>query len=455
MLFTSLDEIAAFGSGAVRQDGDRVHIDNEGQARGPWIDRVIYNAIFQDDEALRDRCRWLIRTAGQEMGITLASIHDLYMAKGRGEYANVCVPAINIRTLTYDTVRAIFRSMEIGGVGPVIFEIARSEIGYTFQRPAEFGAAVMAGAIRAGYKGPLYIQGDHFQVNAKKYAADPEGEKDVVKGLIREAIAAGFYNIDVDTSTLVDLDQPTVQEQQRANFEVGAELTRLIRDLEPEAVTVSIGGEIGEVGGQNSTVEELRVYMAGLAAAMGDRPSISKISVQTGTSHGGVPLPDGSVAQVALDFDVLRECSRASVEEFGIGGAVQHGASTLPDEAFHKFAECDACEVHLATGFQNQIYDGGLMPPKLKADIYAWLDANLASTRKEGMTTEQFHYKTRKQGFGPFKRQMWDLPAEIRDGMMGQLQEKFMYLFGQIGMNDTRALMDKHVKPARIDVPCP
>ncbi len=455
MLFASLDDLAAFGSGAVRQEGDQVHIENEGQVRGPWIDRVVYNAVFHEDEAIRDRCRWLIRAAGQELGIVLASIQDLYMAKGRGAYRNVCVPAINIRTLTYDTVRAIFRAMEIGDVGPVIFEVARSEIGYTHQRPAEYGASVMAGAIRAGYTGPLFVQGDHFQVNAKKYAADPEAEKDVVKGLIREAIAAGFYNIDVDTSTLVDLDQPTLEEQQRANFEVGAELTRLIRELEPEGVTVSVGGEIGEVGGQNSTVEELRVYMKGLAEALGDRTSISKVSVQTGTSHGGVPLPDGTVAQVALDFDVLRDCSRASVDEFGIGGAVQHGASTLPDEAFHKFAECDACEVHLATGFQNIIYDGGLMPPELEDEMMAWIDANLAAERKDGQTTEQFHYKSRKKAFGPFKRQLWDLPAEIRDGMMGQLQEKFMFLFQQIGVNDTRKLLDQHLAPVRVDVPCP
>ena len=32
--------------------------------------------------------------------------------------------------------------------------------------------------------------------------------------LIREEIAAGFYNIDIDTSTIVDLDKPTLAEQQ-------------------------------------------------------------------------------------------------------------------------------------------------------------------------------------------------------------------------------------------------
>jgi fructose/tagatose bisphosphate aldolase len=311
----------------------------------------------------------------------------------------------------------------------------------------------MAAAIKEGYVGPLFIQGDHFQVNAKKHAADPRAEIEVVKDLIREAIEAGFYNIDVDTSTLVDLSHDTLAEQQRLNYEVGAELTHWIRELEPAGVTVSVGGEIGEVGKKNSTVEELRAYADGLAAALGDVTGISKISVQSGTSHGGVPLPDGSVAQVALDFDVLRDCGAAAME-YGMAGAVQHGASTLPDEAFHRFAECDAAEVHLATGFQNIQYDGGLLPDELKTDIYAWIDRNLAGERKDGQTDEQFHYKTRKKGYGAFKSQWWGLSDEIREGMARMLEEKFLFLFEQMGMRGSRRLLD-HVHATRVDIPAP
>ena len=454
MLFTSTEDLLSSGQGAVRRDGDRVFIEDAAKVRADWIDGMVYNAVFAEDPAVRDLARWMIRTTGQELGIILASIQDLYMAKGRREYANACVPAINIRGLTYDTSRAILRAADKLRMGPILFEIARSEIGYTEQRPAEYGACVMAAAIKEGYVGPLMLQGDHFQLNAKKFAADPEAEKGVVKGLIREAIAAGFYNIDVDTSTLVDLSLDTLQEQQRANFENCAELTHLIRDLEPEGVTVSVGGEIGEVGKQNSTPEELRAYADGLAAAMGDRTTISKISVQTGTSHGGVPMPDGSVAEVALDFEVLRECSEAAVE-YGMSGAVQHGASTLPDEAFNRFAECDAAEVHLATGFQNIQYDGGLLPEDLKAQMYAWIEANLSGERKEGLTYEQFIYKTRKKAFGPFKKAWWDLPAETKDGISAQLQDKFEFLFDQLGVRDSKGLVDKYLAPARIDVPAP
>src|SRR5690606_8177120 len=113
-------------------------------------------------------------------------------------------------------------------------------------------------------------QGDHFQVNAKKFAADPEPEVRAVRDLIREAIHAGFYNIDVDTSTLVDLSKATLDEQQSVNARLSAELTAFIRRLQPAGVTISIGGEIGEVGTENSNPEELRAYMDGYLRELGE-----------------------------------------------------------------------------------------------------------------------------------------------------------------------------------------
>src|SRR2546425_733481 len=80
--------------------------------------------------------------------------------------------------------------------GAILFEIARSEIAYTEQRPSEYTCSVLCAALREGHRGPVFLQGDHFQVNAKKFAANPEGEVGEVKKLATEAIAACFYNID-------------------------------------------------------------------------------------------------------------------------------------------------------------------------------------------------------------------------------------------------------------------
>ena len=319
---------------------------------------------------MRKAARWLIRRTATAAGAYVASIQGLYEAMGRGEVSGFTVPAINIRALTYDTAQAVFRAALAAGVGPVIFEIARSEIDYTYQRPEEYTCAVAAAALKTGYRGPLFLQGDHFQVGAKKYATDPEAEVRAVKDLIWEAIDAGFYNIDIDTSTLVDLKEPTVLEQQRLNYSLAAELTTMIRDLEPAGMTISVGGEIGEVGGKTARWRNCGPLWTATGKHLGRSGTalkgISKISVQTGTTHGGVPLADGSVARVKLDFETLEKLSAAARADYGLAGAVQHGASTLPDEAFDRFPATGTAEVHLATGFQNIVYDSKNFPDDLR-----------------------------------------------------------------------------------------
>jgi Fructose-bisphosphate aldolase class-II len=300
------------------------------------------------------------------------------------------------------------------------------------------------------------LQGDHFQFNATNWSADPRAELDGLRDLTREAIAAGFLNIDIDSSTLVDLSKATVDEQQRVNAENTAELTRLVRQLQPNGVTISVGGEIGEVGKSNSTEEELRAYLGGYLGLIGESVEpVSKVSVQTGTSHGGVVLPDGSVAEVSIDFDTLRRLSTVAREEFGMAGCVQHGASTLPEEAFHRFPEVGTAEIHLATGFQNIVYDGGGLPDELRAEMLAWCSANCDDERKPGETEEQFLYKTRKKALGPFKRQLWTLPEEDAERIGGNLRAKFGQLFDELGIAGTRALVDRHLTPVAVAQPLP
>jgi len=442
-------------AGILKIDQDRVQILDEERLRSSLIDDLIHTAVFGPDAAIRSACCRLIRQAGTAAGAYPASIHPFYEAMGRKEIGGFTVPAINLRTLTYDTAQAILRAAMKGRVGPVIFEIARSEIDYTFQRPAEYASAVIAAAVKVGYRGPLFIQGDHFQLNAKRFAQDPDKETKAVKDLIWEALEAGFYNIDIDSSTLVDLSQPTIKDQQRLNYTLAAELTTMIRDLEPEGITVSVGGEIGEVGGKNSTVEELRAYMNGYLEELEkngeDLKGISKISVQTGTTHGGVPLPDGTIAKVKIDFDTLEKLSEVARVEYGLSGAVQHGASTLPDEAFDQFPARGTAEVHLATGFQNIIYDSKAFPAELQDTIYRMLREKHADEKKESDTEEQFIYKTRKKGFGPFKKELWQLPQDRMQTIMGELEAQFTFLFTKLGVNGTDEILKKYV--TAVDVP--
>src|SRR6267154_5297984 len=413
------------------------------------LDELVRQAVFGAPEE-REQARWLIWEIGQQAGVRPASIHELYLARGRGEVRPFTTPAMNIRVLSYDSARAVFRAAKRLDVGALICEIARSEIGYTEQRPAEYVAVMTAAALREGFTGPLFIQGDHVQVNAKKYAVDAETELQAIRTLIEEELHAGFYNIDVDTSTLVDLSQATLDAQQRVNYDRAADLTKFIRDREPEGVTVSVGAEIGEVGGKNSDVHELKAFMDGYIQALkglGTRTGISKISVQTGTSHGGVVLPDGTIAKVQLDLDALKALSHDARAKYGLGGAVQHGASTLPPDAFSQFPKCEAIEIHLATNFQTIVLDHPALPAPLKKEIAEWVKVECKDEWKKGDTEEQFLYKSRKKAIGPFKRKLWDLPADVRARIGATLEETFSFLFEQLRVRGTRHITDKYVRP--------
>ena len=419
------------------------------------IDSIVRLAVFgtAEEQAL---ARYAIHAAAAELGAPASSIAGLYAARGRGEVSGFTVPAVNIRGMAYDMSRALFRAMKSTGAAATVFELARSEMGYTFQEPAELAAVVLGAAIAEGYVGPVFIQGDHFQANAKKFSTDPEGETKALEDLIRKAVAAQFYCIDIDASTLVDLSFEKVADQQHPNASLTARLAKLVRELEPQGVTISIGGEIGEVGKNNSTVDELTSYVDGFRAMVGpDFEGISKVSVQTGTSHGGIPLPDGTIASVAIDFETLRELSQVSRDRYGMAGAVQHGASMLPDELFHRFPTVDTAEIHLATGFQNIMLDHSVFPSDLLAEMRSYADRDLADERKAGETDSQFFYKTRKKVWGPYKQQTWDLPADCRAVLGGALESKFEFLIRQLKANDTREITLRYVTHQPVEVEPP
>ncbi len=412
------------------------------------MDSLIYEAVFSEGEK-KNALFVLIKESSKAAGAIPSSIQSLYEGMGRA-YPGFTVPAINIRGLAYDSAKAVFRKAIEMNVGPFIFEIARSEIGYTKQRPLEYAAIVLAAAVKEGYYGPVFIQGDHFQLVRKNYLGDPKAETDYIRGLIREALEAEFYNIDIDSSTLVDIDRETIREQQRPNFEKTAELATYIREIQPDGVEISIGGEIGEIGGKNSTPDELRAYLDGFKETFKTGKRLSKLSVQTGTSHGGVVLPDGTLAKVKIDFDTLRILSDLARKEYELSGCVQHGASTLPEEAFNMFPETGTSEVHLATGFQNIIYDSKELPEGFREEVYNFIRQEYAKERKEGQTEEQFIYSTRKKGFGPLKKKWWDLPSKVKEPIMEELEAKFGLLFEKLRVANTTGIVKKTVKPVII-----
>src|SRR3989344_6085391 len=410
------------------------------------IDELILTAVFSPQANIQKEARSIIYQKAREHGIFPSSLHQLYRAFGRGEISGFTVPAFNIRTLTYDTACALFTLAKEKNVGVFIFEIARSEIGYTDQSPEEYTTSVLAGALKAGRNGPGFLQGDHYQFKALGYRDNPEAEIQKIKDLIRESVDAHFYNIDIDASTLVDLSQKSFDDQQRENYRMTSLLTEYIRSIQPKDITISIGGEIGHIGGVNSNVQDFEAFMDGYQRLMGEKnhEEISKVSVQTGTSHGGIPLPDGTIADVKIDFKVLKDIGDVARNSYGLGGAVQHGASTLPSDLFGEFPTAGTLEIHLATGFQNIVFEH--IPSKLRKDMYEWVRKNTHDEWKDSLTEEQNIYKMRKKALGPFKKQLWILSHHEKNPILRALLGQFQFLFDTLKVSNTRENTNKYAQ---------
>jgi len=415
------------------------------------INRLAWQLAF-GKENQKKKTYQKILSLTQKQGALLASMNDFYMARAKKKAPlDFSVPAFNLRGMAYDMAQAVFKAAIPKKVGALAFELARSEMGYTDQPPHEYVGVIMAAAVKEGFVGPIFIIGDHFQVKASDKAGVPKkGEVREIKALIKKSIEAGIYNIDLDISTLVDYSKKDLYEQQKANFELAAKLTEYIRSIEPKGVTVSLGGEIGHIGGKNSTEEELRAYMKGYNKVLKKGlVGLSKMAIQTGTHHGGVPLSDGSLADVNVDFATLKKLAQVT-REYNMGGTVQHGASTLPDQFFAQFPKSEAVEVHLATGFQNIIMDHPKFPKKLLNKIYEWIEKEVTDERKEEQTDEQFYYKTRKKAFGPFKKEFWSLPERIKNPIMKDLRKRFAFIFRELNVENTKRMVQKFTKPVKL-----
>jgi hypothetical protein len=163
-----------------------------------------------------------------------------------------------------------------------------------------------------------------------------------------------------------------------------------------------------------------------------------------------VVLPDGSLADVDVDFSVLAEISKICREKYSMGGAVQHGASTLPDEYFAQFPKSQTLEVHLATGFQNIMMDHPKFPKGLLRKMYTWLDKNKQDERKESWTDEQFHYKLRKKAWGEFKKESWQIDEKMKREIRKSLKKRFEFMFKSLNVGDTHKWVKRFVKPPKV-----
>src|SRR4030042_2801015 len=121
------------------------------------IENVALDLILSEDIARKKILAKKIFDTAYKRGIYPSSIHQFYLARGLGEFGGFTVPAINLRGMTYDLARAIFRVARANNSAAFIFEIAKSEMGYTAQPPIEYSSVILAAAIKEGYTAPVFI----------------------------------------------------------------------------------------------------------------------------------------------------------------------------------------------------------------------------------------------------------------------------------------------------------
>ena len=393
------------------------------------LDTAAYDLALAPDEDRARQAAELAAFAG-EAGAYPASIGPLYRALAHGDIEPLTVPAFNMRGLTYDLARAIWRAAQAFDSGPIMFELAPSEAQVCRQPFDEFAALVLAAAVREGYHGPVFLQGDHFQV-----AGPTPDQSPGLQDWCQDALAAGVYQIDLDAAELTD-----AAGDQAPNARATAATTAYLREreagLRPGGADLVIGGEVSAIGGHNTSPAEVRAFMLELRRALpSGTAGLGKLSVQTGTSHGGIVMTDGQTGSMPLNLQLVAELATMARAEFGLPGVVQHGASTLSLVQLARLPDAGVCEVHLATFLQNLVFDHAAFPADLRARLIQSVqdesgrDAEGGAPAPDGPaqrsaeqpSAAQHFYRERWTCWGSFKAELWDLPEEIRAGFRDDL----------------------------------
>lgn len=335
------------------------------------ISTLAFDASVSDNPDVKQAAIRAINEIADQLKIIAGSNTAFYDEKAEGKHQFFTVPAVNSRMVTFHTIRAAVKVADALQLPHIVFELALSEVGYTAQQKDEYAALVKAAYISLGITNrEIYLQADHYQFDPKKYAEDSTKEMQRIKDAVVKALENGVYNIDIDASKFETADsKKSDRDNQAENARLTAEIFHFIRQYEREhqlPCVVSIGGEVGEVGGENTKYRQVNAYLELLhehaqELGSGNEKGLSKISINVGSAHGGLRGPDGRpLDTVPLDFTAHHDLYMLGKDPMNPGKhvlPVQHGASTLPKNYFPLFPAMHVAEIHLATGFQDVVWD--------------------------------------------------------------------------------------------------
>jgi fructose-bisphosphate aldolase class II len=280
----------------------------------------------------------------------------------------------------------------------VMFEIAKSEVGYTGQSPKVFVDTILKHAKDLNFNQPYVIHGDHIGVKSPD-AKDVGAAAD----LIRDEISAGFTSFAIDASHNFNEKAPTVKQQLKDNIEITSKLCGLIPN------TASLEVEVGEVGKTDpktgekaiTTVEEAETFIRAIKDA-GFNPDL--LATNNGTSHGNIYGKDGKPIP-KLGIDIVRtKAVAAAIAPMGVRVA-QHGITGTPLSFMDKLIDAGIAKGNVGTNWQNIALE--TMPRDLVKRMEDWTlkseFAAKARARKPTITDSELIGKNIKNSIKVFK----------------------------------------------------
>ncbi len=280
------------------------------------------------------------------------------------------VMAANIRII-HSTRGIMMAAKELDAA--VMFEIAKSEIGYTAQNPKQFADMVIRTAEELEFNQPYAIHGDHITIKKNTPEDVAAGEK-----LIKDEIAAGFTSFAIDASHNFDIDAPTVAEQLADNIEITSKLAKLIPDTAGLEVEVGEVGKVDPATGEKAltSVAEAKTFVSAIKDA-GFSPNL--LATNNGTVHGNIYDEMGNIVeQVGIDIDRTRDIAQA-IAPHGVFVA-QHGITGTPLDLMHLLIDAGVFKGNVGTNWQNIALKS--MPEGLVKRMEEW---TLASEHSQKM----------------------------------------------------------------------
>ncbi|MFH1722456.1 MAG: class II fructose-bisphosphate aldolase [Candidatus Altiarchaeota archaeon] len=277
---------------------------------------------------------------------------------------NCIVMAANIRMLP--SIEGIMQAATEKRA-TLLFEIAKSEIGYTGLAPAEYYESITRKASELGFDIPYAIHADHITVKSP-------GEADVqsAEDLIKAELSAGFTSFAIDASHIYDTEGESVAERLAGNIDVTTKLAKLI----PKEFSLEV--EVGEIGKKDpktgkqelTTVEEAVTFIEALQAN-GIEPDL--IATHNGSTHGNIYDAEGNVIeQVGIDEQRTRDIAKA-IKHLGVQIA-QHGITGTPLNLMHRLIDAGIAKGNVATNWQNIAIDS--FPKDLNEKMKSWTMAS-------------------------------------------------------------------------------